>query len=94
MYILRIEHPVSDFGTWKRAFDSDPARRQAFGVRHYRVSRAVDDPGFVTVDLEFDDLAAAEAFSGGLRTVWGWVTGTLVDAPQGRILEAVEVRAY
>ena len=24
MYILRIEHPVSDFNGWKKAFDSDP----------------------------------------------------------------------
>jgi hypothetical protein len=27
MYILRIEHPVSDYDAWKAAFDSDPIGR-------------------------------------------------------------------
>jgi hypothetical protein len=94
MYILRVEHPVADFSVWKRAFDSDPARRQDSGVRRYRISRAVDDPAFVTVDLEFDTLTAAEAFLGALRGVWSRVTGTLVDSPRGRILEGVESKAY
>ena len=94
MHILRVEHPVTDFAVWKRAFDSDPARRQDSGVRRYRVSRAVDDPTQVTVDLEFDSLAAAEAFLVTLRTVWGRVAGTLVDTPSGRVLEAVEVKEY
>ena len=94
MHILRVEHPVADFAVWKRAFDSDPARRQDSGVRRYRVSRAVDDPTQVTVDLEFDTLAAAESFLATLRAVWSRVGGTLVDSPSGRILEAVEVREY
>ena len=94
MHILRVEHPVADFAVWKRAFDSDPARRQDSGVRRYRVSRAVDDPRQVTVDLEFDSLVAAEAFLATLRTVWSRVAGTLVDTPSGRVLEAVEVREY
>lgn len=94
MHTLRVEHPVADFTVWKRAFDSDPARRQNSGVRRYRISRAVDDPAFVTVDLEFDSLAAAEAFLTALRAVWSRVTGTLVDSPRGRILEGVESKEY
>jgi hypothetical protein len=94
MHILRVEHPVADFGTWKRSFDSDPAHREASGVGRYRILRAVDDPAFVTVDLEFDTLTAAEAFLVTLQKVWGRVTGTLIDAPRGRLLEAVEVKEY
>ncbi len=94
MHILRVEHPVADFTAWKRSFDTDPAKRQASGVRRYRVSRAVDDASFVTVDLEFDTLAAAEGFLAVLRGVWGRVSGTLIDSPRGRLLEAVEVREY
>jgi hypothetical protein len=26
--ILRIEHPVHDYGMWKEAFDNDPAARE------------------------------------------------------------------
>jgi hypothetical protein len=94
MHILRVEHPVADFGAWKRSFDSDPAQREGSGVRRYRVLRAVDDPRFVTVDLEFATLAAAEAFLATLQRVWSRVTGTLVDAPRGRLLEAVDVKEY
>lgn len=94
MHILRVEHPVADFAVWKRAFDSDPARRQQSGVRRYRISRAVDEPAFVTVDLEFDSLAAAEAFLAALRAVWSRVGGTLVDSPRGRILDGVESKEY
>jgi ribosomal protein L35AE/L33A len=58
---LRIEHPVPDYGAWKQAFDSDPVGREEAGVRRYRVSRAVDDPNYVMVDLEFDTTSEAEA---------------------------------
>ena len=94
MHILRVEHPVSDFAAWKGSFDADPAHRKESGVRRYRVSRALDDPQFITVDLEFDQKADAEAFLTTLRGVWGRVTGTLVESPHGRLLEAVEVRGY
>ena len=28
MTILHIEHPIRDFDTWKKAFESDPAGRE------------------------------------------------------------------
>ena len=52
--IVHIEHPVHDYARWKAAFDSDPIGRQRGGVRRYRISRAVDDPLLVIIDLEFD----------------------------------------
>lgn len=54
MPILRIEHQVPDFAGWKQAFDSDPAGRERSGVRRYAILRAVDDPNYVLIDLEFD----------------------------------------
>jgi hypothetical protein len=39
MYILRIEHPVPDYDTWKASFDSDPIGRERSGVRRYRILR-------------------------------------------------------
>jgi hypothetical protein len=55
MYILWIEHPVSDYDAWKAAFDSDPIGRECSGVRRYRILRATDDPNYVMIDLEFDN---------------------------------------
>lgn len=70
MPTLRIEHPVADFDAWKQAFDNDPLDRQASGVRRYRVLRALNDPDYVMVDLEFDDAAAAEAMHSALQELW------------------------
>ena len=51
MYILRIEHPVSNFDGWKQAFDSDPVGREKSGVRRYRVLRPVDDANYVIMKV-------------------------------------------
>jgi hypothetical protein len=94
MPTLRIEHPVPDFAAWKDAFDSDPVQRERSGVRRYRILRPVDDPHYVLVDLEFDDLAEAEAMQAALRELWGRVEGTVMTNPQVRIVEAVESKEY
>ena len=92
--ILRIEHPVLDYAAWKAAFDSDPIGRAASGVRRYRIQRAVDDPDYVVIDLEFDSQHEAQAVLAALRTVWDRVTGTVMTNPQARIVEPVETGEY
>ena len=97
MAIVQIEHPISSFEAWKAAFDSDPAFREESGVRRYRIVRPVDDPNFVSVDLEFDDVPRAEAFRGALETLWQTPRAmALFDggAPRARIVENVESREY
>lgn len=94
MTTLRIEHPTSDYDAWKRAFDSDPAGRQKAGVRRYQISRAVDDPNYVMIDLELDSRRDAEVLLETLQGVWNRVQGTLIFNPRARIVEAVEVKEY
>jgi hypothetical protein len=94
MYVLRIEHPVMDFDGWKRAFDSDPVGREQSGVRRYVISRLVEDPKYVMIDLEFDTPGQAEALLGAMREVWGRVQGQIIMNPQARIVEAVEIHQY
>lgn len=59
MYILCIEHPVLDFAGWKKSFDSDTVNREKSGVSHYQISRPVDDPKYVMIDLEFETINQA-----------------------------------
>ena len=94
MYILRIEHPVPDFAGWKKAFDSDPVGRETSGVRRYQVSRPIDDPNYVMIDLEFDTTSQAESLLAAMRDVWGRVEGKIMTNPQVRLVEAVETREY
>jgi len=94
MHILRIEHPVPDFGAWKKAFDSDPLGREKSGVRRYRILRATDDPNYVMIDLEFDSSGQAEALRSALTTLWSRVEGEIIDKPRARVVEAVESKEY
>ena len=95
MTVLHIEHPVSDYETWKRAFDADPVGRERSGVRRYRILRDKDDPNDVTIDLEFDTAEEAEALLASMQVAWGRVQGTFISAlPRTRITEPVETTEY
>lgn len=92
MPTLHIEHPVPDFDSWKRAFDSDPAGRKRSGVRRYQISRSLDDPNYVMIDLQFDTKEQAEALLGAMQGVWGRPDHTVSRNQQARIVETVESR--
>jgi hypothetical protein len=94
MHILRIEHEIYDFESWKKAFDSDPVGRQKAGVRRYRIFRPVDDSKHVMVDLEFDSARQAENLSVALRGLWGKVEGKIMANASSQIIELVETREF
>jgi hypothetical protein len=91
-YVLRIQHSVPDYAAWKEAFDGDPIGREESGVRRHRVQRAVDDPGHVMIDLEFDDADQAEAFHGKLEELWARVQ--VMRDPSARLVEVVDSQEY
>jgi ribosomal protein L35AE/L33A len=90
MYTLQIEHGIKDFGMWKAAFDQDPVDRVASGVVAYRISRPVDDPHYVVVELDFESRAQAESLLARLQdTVWNTdAAPALRGTPKTRILES------
>ena len=95
MQTLRIEHPISDYALWRRAFDAVAEARTEAGVRAHRVHRPTGDDHYVLVDLDFDTVEHATAFLGFLRTrVWSSPTSSpaLVGEPVTRVL-SVEVDA-
>lgn len=70
MTTLHIENTVQDFDAWKEAFDRFERFRADQGVRSYRLSRRADNANEVAVDLDFDTVEAATAFSGALEQIW------------------------
>jgi len=93
MYTLHIEHPITDFDTWSRAFAGFAPMRLAAGVRSHTVRRPVDDPHYVSVDLDFDTTTGAEGFLHVLRTrVWAnpAASPALAGDPVARILVTEE----
>jgi hypothetical protein len=87
---LQIEHKVPNFEGWKKAFENDPIDRKKAGVRRYSVFRPVDDPNYVIIDLEFDNLKNAEETLAALRNLWTKVEGKVMMNPQTRILDLIE----
>ncbi len=93
MAILRIEHTVLDFESWKKnGFDSDPLGRKASGVVRYRISQAIDDSKYVLIDLEFESVNEAEIMLGKLKTLWANVGDSFgwKESPRTRIINVVE----
>jgi hypothetical protein len=95
MVTLQVEHPVTDFDTWKATFDRFAAARERSGVRGYRILRPVDDAHYVVVELDFRTTGEAAKFLDFLQTrVWAGAQDTpgLAGTPQTRILESAEAR--
>ena len=91
MFTLSIEHAISDFPTWKQAFDRFAEARERAGVRSHRIRRPVGDPRYLVIELEFDSQESADAFRKFLdHVVWTNrdPSPALVGAPATRILEA------
>ncbi|WP_328946666.1 hypothetical protein OG259_39570 [Streptomyces sp. NBC_00250] len=93
MITLHIEHPITDYTVWKQAFDRFADARRDAGVLRHRVSRPVDDPAYVMVDLSFATAERAEGFLDFLRTrVWASPAQApaLIGAPVTRLLATEE----
>ena len=94
MFTLQIEHRVQDFDTWKNAFDTyNPFREEAL-VRRYRISRSLDNPNYVMIDLDFERSNEADTFVDAMHQLWGRVEGKLIDRPLIRIVEALDRKEY
>jgi hypothetical protein len=71
MAILHIEHAITDYATWKAAFDRFADRRSAAGVTAQRIHQPVDDDHHVVLQLDFPSTDQATAFRGFLESqVW------------------------
>jgi hypothetical protein len=96
MTTLHIEHAIVDFDIWRAAFARFAEARAGAGVLRHRVSRPVDDPCYVVVDLDFATVEEARAFLAFLReTVWSTPANApaLAGAPTTRILEPEAVQS-
>jgi hypothetical protein len=90
MPTLRIEHAVPSFEIWKQAFDNDPADRKGSGVIRYRISQGIDDPNFVTIDLDFSNVADAQTLLEFMEQIWAGPGKAFMVNPRARIVETVE----
>lgn len=88
MTTLHIEHPITDYDTWRSAFDGFAQARRDSGVIGERVSRPVDDPRYIVVGLDFDSTEHAASFLQFLETQV-WTSTTSAPALAGRPRTAI-----
>ena len=96
MPTLHIEHPITDLETWLGAFRRFDEARARAGVRAQRVHQPVDDDRYIYVELDFDDVEAAESFKRFLETkVWASSDASpgLGGTPRARVLTEVDASA-
>jgi hypothetical protein len=89
MTTLHIEHPITEFATWKASFDRYEGLRREFRVRTYEVHQMVDDPAYVMIRLELDSVEDANLLLSRLRDLWAnrGATPSLRGTPRVAILE-------
>lgn len=91
MATLHIEHAITDFPTWKAAFDRFAPRRAEAGVTAHRIHLLHDDPTYLVLQLDFPTVAQAESFRDFLETrVWSTPANSpgLAATPRARLLDA------
>jgi hypothetical protein len=90
MFTLSIEHGITDFLTWKAAFDRFGEARAQAGVSAERIRRPLNEPRHLLIELDFETKEAAESFRQFLMTVvWAnpEASPALAGAPTARVLE-------
>ena len=90
MTTLRIEHAITDYQLWRKAFDGFAEARAQAGVRSFAIRVPVDDPQYLLLDLEFDSAGLARTFADFLmQHVWSSPASSpgLAGIPQTRILD-------
>jgi hypothetical protein len=71
MTTLFIEHPVTEYESWRAAFDGFADVRRQAGVTNERISRPVDDARYIVLTLDFPSVEQAVAFRQFLETkIW------------------------
>jgi hypothetical protein len=88
---VMLVHYNHDYDEWKGMFDADPVGRAQGGVTRQTISRGVDDPNDIVVQLEFASLDDARAFRD--RLVGSGVIDRINVRTPPIVLEVVETKA-
>jgi hypothetical protein len=86
---LHIEHAITNFATWKAAFDRFAPKRLEAGVTAERLYQPADDPAYVLLQLDFPTVQQAEGFRQFLEArIWSSTSNSpgLAGVPKARVL--------
>jgi len=83
MTTLAVRHTVTDFDTWKSAFDGHAAVRSGHGSTGERI---LHDGNAILVLIDFPDAASAQSFMADPTLADAMAKGGVVGAPDVSVL--------
>ena len=89
MATLHIEHKITDFTTWKAAFDRFDGQRREAGVTAHQIHQPHGNAAYVVLQLDFPRVQQARAFLAFLESrVWSMPANSpgLAGSPIARVL--------
>jgi len=90
MVYINLRMNLEDYGKWRAGFDANDANRRAGGSTGvYQIYRDVDNPNTVSVILEWQDAAKAQAFLNDPMLKQVMQAAGVIGAP---VLRAVQSR--
>ena len=91
MTTLSVRHTVSDFDTWKSAFDSHAPARRSHGATEHRVVRDGND---IEVLIDFPTVDQARSFTSDPTLKAVMEKAGVVSGPQITFGDTVELVRY
>ena len=81
MPYLLVRHKVTDFSTWKAAYDSHSPAREKAGLKQEHLLRNIDDPNVVILLFEAEDVQKAREFANSSDLREAMQKAGVVDKP-------------
>ena len=81
MPYLLVRHKVTDFSTWKAAYDAHLTARQKAGLKQEHLLRSIDDPNEVILLFEAEDVQKAQEFGNSSDLREAMQKAGVVDKP-------------
>ena len=81
---LTVIHECKDYTTWKKAYDTDAAKRAAAGLTEFHVLREHDNANLVALMFGVDDVDRAKAFTQSSDLAAAMKTAGIVGSPKVR----------
>jgi quinol monooxygenase YgiN len=90
MPYVTARHKVSDYQTWKKAFDKFASTRKAGGEISYKIWRDAEDPNDLSLLFEWDTIENANKFMNSPELQTAMKEGGVTEKPRIQFLTTLD----
>ena len=89
MVFVYVDHEVVDYNAWRQVFDEVKTLRESGGELSARVFQEIDNPGKVSVLVEFESVEKAKEFFSNEQLMEAMKRSGVMGEPTFQYLEEV-----